>query len=159
MINAPLLQFLFYLLAFLLFFLLGLNSLIFERILYFNEALSLMGGIIFLKEFSKTELSILKHKVKRNPVLKWVILFLLWCVIHLIFSWFIKTSTYYYFRNTVIFLLYFFFFHWVFWIKIFFNYPIKSQAFLMGLFNSRISVPMCVFVRSIYHSNAYPLFG
>ncbi|MCS6796762.1 MAG: hypothetical protein NZ516_12465, partial [Raineya sp.] len=84
----------------LLFLLYGLNNFFFERVLFFNELLSLVGFSIFLKHCCKANLKIVlpKSYVIRLLLFFWVI-FLVYALASIPF----KTEWYYYFRHLSIF--------------------------------------------------------
>jgi len=81
------------------FILYGLSAEIFERVMFFNEILSLIGFLTFLFIFVKNT----KIIVHRFIVFRLVIFFQVLCLIHLILSFLFKTNLYYYLRNSVIF--------------------------------------------------------
>lgn len=74
----------------------GVNYFIFERILFFNELLSLIGFIYFVKtSFRKNS----KFYYPPSAIYRLVLLFLLVSGVYAIISLFIKTNWYFYFRN------------------------------------------------------------
>lgn len=79
-----------------LFTLYGVNYFIFERMLFFNEVLSLLGLIYFVKHTFKRNLKIV---FPNNIVYKSVLLFLVLGLLHAVVGLFLKTNWYYYFRN------------------------------------------------------------
>jgi len=79
-----------------LFTLYGINYFVFERVLFFNEALSLLGFVYFVKYTFRPGLKVF---VPHNLVYKCVLFFLLLGSFHAIVGLFIKTTWYYYFRN------------------------------------------------------------
>lgn len=74
----------------------GANYFIFERILFFNEILSLLGFIYFVK-FSIREGG--RFFYPKNTIYRCVLLFITLCSLYAIASLPFKTSWYYYFRN------------------------------------------------------------
>lgn len=74
----------------------GVNYFVFERVLFFNELLSLIGLLLFIKfSFSPRGKFILPHNTVYRHVLYFIVLGCLYAVISLP----IKTNWYYYFRN------------------------------------------------------------
>jgi hypothetical protein len=98
----------FYNSIFVIFFLYGINNFIFERTFFFNEILSLIGFVFFLKysfDFSNNSFYLPNSKIYRL-----VLVLIGLSAIHLIISFFTKTNMYFYFRNSVIFYSIFTFF-------------------------------------------------
>lgn len=88
-----------HIIVFLMFLLYGLNYTIFEKELFFNEILSLIGFIIFLQYTLKKDF---KLHVPRLDLLKLLMFFWALCGFYIVFSLFFKTNWYFYFRHFVI---------------------------------------------------------
>lgn len=74
----------------------GVNYFFFERVLFFNELISLIGLILFvLHSFRRARKFWLPHSL----IYKAVLLFLALGMVHAFVGLFIKTNWYYYFRN------------------------------------------------------------
>lgn len=85
----------------LMFFLYGINNTVFERILFFNEILALLGIGFFIKHLI-TERKSKQFLFRESALTQYVLLFICLGGLHLIFSWNIKTNLYYYARSSVI---------------------------------------------------------
>ena len=83
----------------LIFTLYGVNHYIFERFLYFNELLSLIGFYYFIKCSFRS-----KGKVywPQSPIYRAVVALIALLLIYALGSCFVKTNWYYYFRNSSI---------------------------------------------------------
>jgi hypothetical protein len=80
----------------LVFTLYGINYFLFERVLFFNELLSLIGLLLFINySFTRSGKFILPH----NMVYRHVLYFIVLGFLYAIFSLPIKTNWYFYFRN------------------------------------------------------------
>ena len=84
----------------LVFLLYGLNSEVFERHFFFNELLALCGMVLlFIKSFRQHFRFFI---IPRSAVYRLVLAFIGLGLVHLAFSFFIKTNFFYYFRGSVI---------------------------------------------------------
>ncbi len=111
----------------------GINYFVFERILFFNEVLSLAGFIILLiTSFRRDSKFWLPHSL----IYKSVLLFVGLGMIHAIVGLFIKTTWYYYFRNlSIIYSVFAFFlgFH-LYHAQYPFYFRIRKWVYAYGLF-------------------------
>lgn len=88
----------------------GVNYFIFERIFFFNELLSLIGFVFFLRLTLRTDW---KLYIPHNPVYRYVIAFISLGIIFAVVSTFIKTTWYYYLRNlSIVYSVFTFFLGW-----------------------------------------------
>jgi hypothetical protein len=103
--------------VFTIFVLYGLNHFIFERVFFFNELLSLIGFIVFIKTSFIFNGSVLRIRLFKDKISLLIYFYIALCIFQLIRSIPLKTNWYFFFRNSVIFYavftyyLGFFFFH------------------------------------------------
>lgn len=74
----------------------GVNYFVFERQLFINELLSLLGFIVFLRFTLRNNW---KVRIPDNPAYRYVLWFLLLGAGHAVVGLFIRTNWYFYFRN------------------------------------------------------------
>lgn len=74
----------------------GVNYFLFERVLYFNELLSLLGFAYFLRTSFTNKFT---FRYPNNLVYKCVLIFILLALIHAAISLYLKTTWYFYFRH------------------------------------------------------------
>ena len=118
---------------FLMILLYGLNYAIFEKKLFFNEILSLIGFVIFLKYSLKKNLTL---RIPRLDIFYLLLFFWALCGFYIFISLFFKTNWYFYFRHFVIFYSTFTFFIAFFWKDQFlaFMQKIRKKFMLIILF-------------------------
>ncbi len=98
--------------VFLMFLLYVTNNAFFEKTLFFNEILSLIGLYVFLTYCLKKDLRMIVPKIS---IFRLLMFFWLLCGIYLIISLFFKTNWYFYLRNLSIFYSTFTFFIGFYW--------------------------------------------
>lgn len=113
-----------HIIVFLMFLLYGLNYTIFEKELFFNEILSLIGFIIFLRYTLKKDF---KLHVPRLDLFKLLMLFWALCGFYIVISLFFKTNWYFYFRHFAIVYSTFTFFIAFFWKNEFLHFMQKIR--------------------------------
>lgn len=74
----------------------GVNYFLFERVFFFNELLSLIGFVYFLRKTVRTDW---KLAIPRNPIYRYVLAYLLLGFVISVVSLFLKTTWYYYLRH------------------------------------------------------------
>lgn len=98
--------------VFVLMLLYGLNNTIFERQFFFNEILSSIGFIVFVRYTLKKNFKLL---IPRSDLVRLLIFFWGLCGFYIVISLFFKTNWYFYFRHLVILYSTFTFFIAFFW--------------------------------------------
>ncbi len=74
----------------------GINYFIFERVFFFNELISLLGFLLFLRT---SFLRPWRFRIPHSLIYKLVLVFIGVGLLHAVIGLFIKTNWYYYFRN------------------------------------------------------------
>ncbi|MDX1902867.1 MAG: hypothetical protein SFU27_01815 [Thermonemataceae bacterium] len=139
----------------LMFILYGLSAEIFERKLFFNEILSLVGFVTFFIVYFKKNFKIILPK---SPIFKYVLFFLLLNIFHLITSFYFKTNLYYYLRNSVIFYSIFVFFWAFYFYEAFLLLLLKVKRILLYYIGVFLIYPSYVFLERFTTSFFFPLF-
>jgi hypothetical protein len=125
--------------VFIIFTLYGLNSVIFERKLFFNEILSFCGLITFLLfSFRKYPLFLLPS----SNIFRLVLCVLSLGIVHLFFSLLYKTNFYFYFRNSSIVYSIFSFFIGFYLFDYFLDFLSKTRRVLRLYFGLALLHPM-----------------
>lgn len=130
----------------------GINNEIFERKLFFNELLSLLGiGFFFLKSFTNR----LTFKIPKSKLYKILLVYILLTTTHLIVSVFWKTNWYFYFRNAVIFYASFTFFLGFYYFEYAKRFYHKSRLFMAGVFAFTFAIPKPTLFLDRYNSTVF----